>query len=90
MRFSRSWLPQVYLDDILIFTENLDHHQQILQTLLQELCRHRLSLKLEKCQFEMLEMGYLGVVVGNGQVQMDAVKVQGVTNWSTPITKRDV
>jgi hypothetical protein len=80
----------VYLDDILIFTEDLNHHQQVLQTVLQELCRHRLSLKLEKCQFEMLETEYLGVVVGNGQVCMDAVKVQRVTDWPTPIMKRDV
>jgi hypothetical protein len=49
-----------------------------------------LSLKLEKCQFEMQEMEYLGVVVGNGRVWMDSVKVQGVIDWPLPTTCRDV
>jgi hypothetical protein len=57
---------------------------------LQELHHHRLSLKLEKCQFETQETEYLGVMVGNGQVHMDAVKVQGVTNWPTPTMHSDI
>jgi hypothetical protein len=57
---------------------------------LQELQRHRLSLKLEKCQFETQETEYLGVTVGNGRVQMDSVKVQGVIDWPTPTTHREV
>jgi hypothetical protein len=80
----------VYLDDILIFTEELDHHRQVLHAVLQELRRHRLSLKLEKCQFETQETEYLGVVVGNGRVRMDSVKVQGVVDWPTPTTCREV
>jgi hypothetical protein len=80
----------VYLDDILIFTENLEHHQQTLHAVLQELRQHWLSLKLEKCQFETQETEYLGVMVGNGQVQMDSVKVQGVTDWPIPTTCREV
>jgi hypothetical protein len=47
-------------------------------------------LKLKKCQFKMLETEYLRVMVGNGQVWMDAVKVQGVNDWPTPATKREV
>jgi hypothetical protein len=49
-----------------------------------------LSFKLEKCQFETQEMEYLGVVVGNGRVRMDSVKVQGVADWPIPTTRREV
>jgi hypothetical protein len=38
----------------------------------------------------MQETEYFEVMVGNRQVCMDAVKVQGVADWPTPITKRDV
>ena len=49
-----------------------------------------LFLKLEKCQFHQKEVEYLGVIVGNGQVKMDLVKVQGISKWPIPTTVREL
>ena len=35
-------------------------------------------------------MDYLGVIVGNGKVQMDPAKVAAVTEWKVPINKKGV
>jgi hypothetical protein len=38
----------------------------------------------------MLEVEYLGVIVSEGKVKMDPVKVEGIMDWPAPQCKRDV
>ncbi len=59
----------IYMDDILIATpSNLDHHRQLVHQMLARLEEHDLYLKPEKCIFEMLEVEYLGLIIGHGQI----------------------
>jgi len=41
----------VYLDDILIFTETEEEHEQAVQRVLEVLVEHKLFFCLEKCEF---------------------------------------
>ncbi|SJL18203.1 uncharacterized protein ARMOST_21781 [Armillaria ostoyae] len=68
----------IYLDDILIFTKDLDEHRQIL------------FLKAEKCEFEVLESEYLSVIISEGQVCMDPVKLAGIAERPTPTKKKEL
>jgi hypothetical protein len=75
----------IYMDDILITTTgSLDHHHSKVVHVLRKLQDNDLFLKPEKCHFHKKEVEYLGVIVGKGQVRMDLVKVQGITDWPTP------
>ena len=75
----------IYMDNILIATAgSLDHHCSKVAHVLQKLQNNDLFLKPEKCHFHKKEVEYLGVIVGKGQVRMDPVKVQGITDWPTP------
>ncbi len=58
----------IYLDDILIFSKNLDEHCQIVKCILQRLRKNKLFLKAEKCEFEVLEMEYLRVIISEDLV----------------------
>ena len=80
----------VYLDDILIFTKTLSEHQKITQRVLECLQEYNLYLKLEKCEFKCTQIEYLGVIVSEGTVEMDLVKVSGVSEWPEPRNKREV
>ncbi|CDO77880.1 hypothetical protein BN946_scf184690.g1 [Trametes cinnabarina] len=80
----------VYLDDIIIFTNNLEEHQKIVRQVLQILRENHLSCKPEKCEFETQQTEYLGHIISPGKVQMDPGKVAGVTEWPTPRCKRDL
>lgn len=80
----------VYLDDILIFTKTLEEHRQITACVLQILRHHRLYLKPEKCTFEQTQIEYLGLIISENEIQMDPVKIQGVSQWPVPTCKRDV
>ena len=75
----------IYMDDILIATKgSLREHREKVAQILQKLEDNDLFLKPEKCKFHRKQVDYLGVIVGNGRVKMDPVKVQGITDWPTP------
>jgi UTP-glucose-1-phosphate uridylyltransferase len=71
----------VYLDDILIFTESLEEHWTIVKRVLEILEKNQLYLKPQKCDFEKMEIKYLGVIIGHNSMQMDLVKIKGIMEW---------
>ena len=71
----------VYMDDILIFTESLEQHHETVQNALETPRTNHLYLKPEKCLFMELKVEYLGLILSQGQVAMDPVKVSGVQDW---------
>ena len=80
----------IYLDDILIFDKDLDTHHKHVREVMEQLRKNKLYLKPEKCEFDALEVEYLGVLVSEGHVRMDPVKVEGIADWPTPQDKHDV
>jgi hypothetical protein len=75
----------IYMDNILIATtENLKSHSNLVTHILKKLQDNNLFLRPKKCHFHKEEVEYLGVIVGKGQVKMDSIKVQAITNWPTP------
>ena len=80
----------VYLDNILIFMKTLLEHRTITQRVLERLREYNLYLKPEKCEFKCTQIEYLGVIVSEGMVEMDPVKVSGVSEWPEPWNKREI
>ena len=80
----------VYLDNILIFTKCLEEHHRITRLVLEWLCDHKLFLKHEKCKFEQTTIEYLGLIILEGKMHMDPVKVTGMMDWLTPTKKKEV
>jgi len=80
----------VYMDDILIFTETLDHHREIVKRVLEILQKNKLYLKAEKCEFEKTKVEYLGLIISQGRIEMDPVKIEGVSQWPEPQNVKEV
>ncbi|GJF00822.1 polyprotein [Phanerochaete sordida] len=80
----------VYLDDILIWSNNIASHRKIVHEVLERLAQYDLYLRPEKCEFARDEMEYLGLLIREGQVGMDPAKVKAVTEWPTPMNLKDV
>jgi hypothetical protein len=75
----------IYIDDILIATtRNLKSHHNLVTHVLKKLQDNNLFFQPEKCHFHKEEVEYLGVIIGKGQVKMDPIEVQAITNWPTP------
>ena len=80
----------IYIDDILIFTKTLKEHRRVTKIVLEHLRKHKLYLKPEKCEFEKMQIKYLGVIILHGQVEMDPVKIAGVAQWLQPCNRKEV
>jgi hypothetical protein len=74
----------IYLDDILIFSNNLDEHRVHVKTVLERLRQHNLHAKPEKCDFHTTSVEYLGVIITPDGVKMDPSKVKTIIDWPTP------
>jgi hypothetical protein len=81
---------QVYIDDILIFTNDLDEHRHLTQCILTKLRDNDLFVKPEKCHFEQPSVKFLGVIVSHNTIAMDPKKVEGVKNWPVPLKVKHV
>ena len=80
----------VYLDDILIYTSTQRDHREVTHEVLRRLRAHDLYLRPEKCEFARTEIEYLGLIIREGKVTMDPVKVHAITHWPAPRNLRDL
>lgn len=74
----------VYLDDIVIYSESLVDHLSHLRDVLSRLRKHKLYVKMEKCEFAQQEIRFLGHVISKGHCKMDRRKVQAILDWTPP------
>lgn len=80
----------IYIDDILIFSDNLDNLRQKTLKVLDKLRKNNLFLKLEKCVFEATEVEYLGMVISENKIAMEPSKLAGIADWPAPTTVKQV
>ena len=80
----------VYLDDILIFSNNQADHDKHTCLVLERLRANTLFGKLEKCFFDRTEFEFCGYVIFTEGVHMDPVKIAAVTMWPRPNTVKQV
>ena len=74
----------VYLDNILVYSDNEDEHEAHLRQVFDRLREHKLQAKLKKCEFGKSHVKYLGHVVGSGKLRIDRKKVAAVSSWEPP------
>ena len=74
----------VFVDDILIYSKGQAEHEQHLQLVLQVLRENQLYAKLEKCDFWLQEIQFLGHMVSKEGISVDPAKVEVVMRWERP------
>jgi hypothetical protein len=74
----------VYLDDILIYSENLEDHRRHVREVFERLRRFSLYANLKKCLFFQTEVEFLSFIVGRQGTRMDPKRVEAVTQWPQP------
>ena len=79
----------IYLDNILIFSPDLDTHHCQVQEILQKCHNNWLYIKPKKCTFNAIEVKYLGVIISESNITIDPVKVGVIATWPEPQTKCD-
>jgi hypothetical protein len=73
----------VFIDDIMIFSKNEEEHDEHLCLVLQKLRENQLYAKLNKCEFWLKEISFLGHIISEGGISVDPSKVKVVLSWRT-------
>ena len=74
----------VFVDDILIYSQSEEEHEDHLRIVLQALKDHQLYAKFSKCEFWFTEVKILGHVVLASGVSIDLDKVETILSWERP------
>ncbi len=74
----------VYIDDVVVFSKDLESHAEHLRLVLQRLKNAGLQLKLSKCEFEKPELELLGYVVSGAGIRAQPDKISAIANLAAP------
>ena len=80
----------IYLDDILIYSDNPEVHIQHVNKVLDCLIKNNLFAKIEKCEFNIDTVEFLGFVINPDGIHMDESKVKVIQDWPVPCHVKDV
>ena len=80
----------VFIDDILVYSSNVDEHKEHLRMVLQTLREKQLYAKFSKCEFWLDRIVFLGHVISADGVYVDPKKIEAVVNWEPPTSVTEV
>ena len=80
----------IYLDDILIYLNNMSKHYWYVRKVLK--CLHKTSLytKVEKCKFHSELVEYLGYIMSPSGLTISDDKVKIIQDWLDPKKVKDI
>jgi hypothetical protein len=80
----------VFIDNILIYSEIVEEHEEHLRIVLERLRQQKLYAKFSKCEFWMEKVAFLGHVLSAEGTAVDPSKVESVTKWEQPLNMTDI
>ncbi|UPX20316.1 uncharacterized protein EKO05_0010552 [Ascochyta rabiei] len=80
----------VYLDDILIYSQNEEDHDKHVKEVLDRLVEWGMFAKASKCVFSSKSVEFLGFVITPDGVVIDPKRVRTITKWPKPSSYKDI
>jgi len=80
----------VYLDDILIYSNDIMQHWSHVKEVLKQLRKVGLYVKAEKCEFHLDSVEYLDYVLSPSGLTMSNAKVKTIQEWPEPKKVKDI
>jgi len=80
----------VYLDDILIYSDNEEEHTKHVHRVLERLQQHHLFANLKKCVFNTQEVSFLGYIISPKGIHMEPSRVAAIRDWPVPQSVKDI
>ncbi|KAC9469347.1 hypothetical protein E3N88_45779 [Mikania micrantha] len=80
----------VFIDDILIYSNNQEEHAKHLSLVMELLKNEELYVKFSKCDFWIREVQFLGHLVNEKGIHVDPAKIEAIKNWEAPKTPTEV
>ncbi|GJY26048.1 putative reverse transcriptase domain-containing protein [Tanacetum coccineum] len=80
----------VFIDDILIYSNNKKEHEEHLKLILRSLKREELYAKFSKCEFWLSKVKFLGHVIDSEGIHVDPDKIESIKDWASPKTLTEI
>jgi hypothetical protein len=80
----------IYLDDILIYSQNEEEHTNHVRLVLKRLRKYKLFAKLSKCDFDLKEVDYLKFIVKINDIRINFARIAIVKKWIESTTRQHV
>lgn len=80
----------VYLDDIIIATDDFDEHLEMIKAVADRLRKVNLTINIEKSKFCVPKLQYLGYVLDADGIHTDAEKIKAIVDYPVPKTVKEV
>ena len=80
----------IYLDNILIYSEDMTKHKAHVKEVLRRLRKNGLYAAAPKCDFHKQSVEYLGFIISTDGLRMAQDKVQVILDWPEPRKVKDV
>ena len=74
----------VYLDDVIVFSENEEEHFKNVKMVIERLKQANLKVKLSKCQIAVKKIEYLSHIIEDGSITPNPKKVAHVNEMERP------
>jgi len=80
----------IYLDDILMYLNNMSEHHWHVKEVLKHLHKAGLYTKAEKCKFHSKSVEYLGYILSPSGLTMSDDKIKIIQDWPEPKKVKDI
>ena len=79
-----------YLDDIIVYSKDIDEHYKLLKELFTRLSQHNARLRLDKCQFAQSSIEFLGHLMNGSDVRPPDSKIKAIVGFPQPTNHKEV
>ncbi|GJY39612.1 putative reverse transcriptase domain-containing protein [Tanacetum coccineum] len=80
----------IFIDDILIYSENKEEHEEHLKLILELLKKEELYAKFSKYEFWIPKVKFLGHVIDSQGIHVDPAKIESIKYWASPKTPTEI
>ena len=80
----------IYLDDILVYSENEQDHVALVKRVLKRLQEHQLAIAPDKCEWHRSRVNFLGYIITPEGVEIDQEKKRTIVELEAPDSAKGV
>ena len=79
-----------YMDDIIVYSDNVKEHALHVRKILERLIEAGLQVDIKKCEFGVKKTKFLGYFISTDGISVDPEKIAVIRDWGYPLTVRGV